>query len=342
MIRIFLIFSLLFSVLIGVNSCGSESTNNVVKATPESIDSLLNLYPDSVELLLFRGNLAFNDYNFSNALMDAAKAFRLDSSNIEARMLYAQIQNNKPTKTVADVAIAQRHFSYIVSKQPKNTKALVALASTYAYQQDFDKAFVYVDRALKIDKKYRDAYVLKGSMFLLMERVDLAKSSYETAVQQDPKFYEAYLRLGSIYQAEDDSICFEYFTTAYKLQPKNAEVIYALAYANQEFNRFKTAKNYYRKMIQNDTTDYYVSRGLFHLAYIQQFNDKNLDSAIYYYSSAIETNDAYVEAYHNRGMCYEDKGDIPNAMLNFSTALKINPSFELSRIAAEKHKALNE
>lgn len=342
MIRIFLTLSVLLSFLIAFNACDHQATSKTIKATPETIDSLLKVHPDSVQLLVFRGNLAFKEYNFMEALVDAAKAFRLDSSNIEARMLYAQVQNNKPTKTVADVAIAQRHFKYIVSKQPKNTTALVALASTYAYQQDFEKAFLYVDRALMADPKYRDAYVLKGSMFLLMEKVDLAKSSYETAVQQDPTFYEAYLRLGSIYQAEGDTICFEYYTTAYKLQPKNPEVIYTLAYANQSFNRFKKAKNLYRVMIQKDTSEYYVSRGLFHLAYIQQFHDKNLDSAIYYYSSAIETNDGYVEAYHNRGVCYEDKGDIPNAMKNFSTALAIDPNFELSRKAAEKHRALDE
>lgn len=321
-----------------VSSCDEKPQEIVVKPTPSNLDSLLSVYPDSIELLMMRGNLAINDYRYTDALADAARAFRLDSNNLEVRMLFAQCQNNKPGRMVADVQSAQRHFKFILKSEPKNTKALVALATTYGYQQDFETAFKYADRALKIDPKNRDAYVFKGSLFLLMEKFDLAKSSYETAIQQDPQFFEGYIRLGAIYQAEGDSICLEYFTTANKLQPKNAEGIYTLAYAKQEFNKIKEAKRLYRLMAQTDTSDYYVSRGLFHIAYIQQFYENQLDSAIYYYTSAIETDGIYVEAYHNRGMCYDSQGNVSAALKNYAKALEINPGFQLSKDAAEKYR----
>lgn len=326
------------SSVIGLTSCDDKPAVEVAKATPSNLDSLLNLYPDSVELLLMRGTIAIEDYRYSEALADAAKAFRLDSNKIEVRMLFAQCQNDKPDRTVADVASAQRHFKYIVKQEPKNTKALVALATTYGYQQDFDTAFKYVNMALRIDPKYRDAYVFKGTMYLLMEDYTSAKNSYETAVQQDPEFFVGYLRLGAIYQAEGDSICLEYFTTANRLEPKNPEGIYALAYAHEQFNHFSKAKSLYREMSHTDSSEYYVSRGLFHIAYIQQFQENKLDSAIYYYSSAIETDGLYIEAYHNRGMCYESKGNIQDALKNYAKALEINPGFELSRKAAEKYR----
>lgn len=329
------------SALLAMTSCDEKPQDTVVvEATPSNIDSLLSLYPDSVELLLMRGNLAMKDYRFEDALPDAARAFRIDSNNLKVRMLFAQCHNDKPDRTVADVQSAQRHFKYIIKKEPKNTKALVSLATTYGYQQDFETAFKYVDRALKIDPKNRDAYVFKGSMFLMMERIDLAKSSYETAIQQDPDFFEGYLRLGAIYQSESNPICLEYFITANKLQPKNPEGIYALAYAKQEFGKFKEAKELYRSMAQQDTSVYYVSRGLFHIAYIQQFQDNQIDSAIYYYSSAIATDGMYVEAYHNRGMCYDTQGNVSAALKNYAKALDLNPDFELSRAAAEKHRGL--
>jgi tetratricopeptide (TPR) repeat protein len=170
-----------------------------------------------------------------------------------------------------------------------------------------------------------------------MERLDLAKSSYETAVQQDPTFYEAYLRLGAIYQAENNPISLEYYTTAYQLQPKNPEVLYSLAYANQSFNKIESAKKLYHKMVERESSTFYVSRGLFQLAYLKQFYENDLDSAIYYYSSAIQTDGLYVEAFHNRGVCYDDKGDFTNALKNYSSALKINPKFELSRTAADEY-----
>lgn len=334
----FLVVVIALSSFTFLSSCDEKVKESVVEATPNNLDSLISVYPDSVELLMMRGRLLIKDYQYSEAFADAARAFRLDSNNLEVRMLFAQCQNDKPDRTVADVQSAQRHFKYIVKQQPENTKALVSLATTFGYQQDFETAFKYVDRALKIDPKNKDAYVFKGSMFLLMERVDLAKSSYETAIQQDPSFFEGYIRLGAIYQAEGDSICLEYFTTANKLQPKNPEGIYTLAYAKQEFKKFKEAKELYRKMAESDESDYYVSRGLFHIAYIQQFYDNQIDSAIYYYSSAIESDGIYVEAFHNRGMCYDTKGNVSAALKNYAKALEINPGFVLSREAAEKHR----
>lgn len=330
-----LIFAFLGTLLFV--SC-EEKKAPIVKATPENIDSLLQVYPDSVELLVMRGNLAFKDYRFADALADGAKAFRLDSNNIDARMLYAQAQNNKIGRTLSDVALAQRHFHVVVSKQPKNTDALVALATTYGYQQDFEKAFKYVDNALRIDPKKRDAYVFKGSLFLIMGEIDLAKSSYETAVQQDPNFYEGYLRLGALYENEQDPICIEYYTTAYQLKPSDPETMYSLGYAYEAFGKIEEAKKYYRKMAQLEKDNYYISRGLFHLANLKQFQENDIDSAIYYYSSAIDTKFNYVEAFHNRAMCYESKGNKQAALYNYQKALEYDPNFVLSKEAIEKYR----
>jgi tetratricopeptide (TPR) repeat protein len=197
---------------------------------------------------------------------------------------------------------------------------------------DFDKSFQYINQALKIDPRYRDAYVMKGSNYLFLNKPDLAKSSYETAVQQDPSFYEAYLMLGSLYQAENNVICIEYYKTAAELQPKNPEVLFSLAYAQQVFEQPEEALSIYRKMIQIDTSYY---QALNQIGVIKQYNYKQIDSAIYYYNSALQTEPRFVEAWHNLGMCYEEKGDITRAMQSYAKALKYNPDFKLSRDRAD-------
>jgi len=314
-------------------SCKEKEVNN--KPLVENLDSLLNIYPDSVELLIKHGHSMIKEFNYEKALADGALAFRLDSTNLEARSLYAEILNNKPDRTVDDISAAQKHYKVIVRKQPKNTKALIGLAATYSQQQDFETSFKYINEALRIDPKYRDAYVLKGSNYRWLGNIELTKSSYETAVQQDPEFYEAYVMLGSLYQAENNKICIQYYTTALQLKPKEMDALYALAYAQNQFNDFKSAKTLYRQMAQ-DTSEYFSSRGLFHQAYIFQYNEKNIDSAIYFYKSALVTNPKYVEAWHNLGECYETKGEKLTALSSYSKALKYNPDFELSRKAADR------
>lgn len=319
-----------------IASCSGKINKNIaVTPTAKNIDSLLNLYPDSIPLLLFRGNEAVKEYRFYDALADGALAFRLDSMNVDVRMLYGQALNNKENRSVEEVLAAQRHFKYILFKQPKNTDALVAIASTYRYLQDTDNAFKYVNEALKIDKAKRDAYALKGSLYFDLENYALAKSSYETAIQQDPKFYEAYFHLAVLYHRENNPICLEYYQTAYELDPTDAEFLYSYAYALQYFKKYDEAKVLYRKM-EHEKDKYYRSRGYFHLGFLKQNLENDVDSAIYFYSEAINSIKGYVEAYHNRGMCYEKKGDIQSAKQEYLEALKYDDQFQLSIDAFNK------
>jgi Tfp pilus assembly protein PilF len=326
------IFLYILAVSTIISSCGGSKSKNT---TITNIDSLIVLYPDSMPILIKHGQKMMKEFDFSKAIADGAKAFHMDSNNIEARMLYADVLNNRPTRTFTDIMEAQRHFKVIIKNEPSNTKALVGLATTYSQQQDFEKAFQYINNALKIDAKYRDAYVLKGTIYLQIGNKELAKSSYETAVQQDPKFYEAYLMLGTIYESENNPICLEYYTTATKIQPNNPDVLYALAYADVKYNKVNQAKRLYRKMIQIDST---YHEALFQLGYIKQYVEMERDSAIYFYKSAIKSNFQFVEAYHNLGLCYEEIGDKTHALESFGKALKFNPNFELSRKEANKLK----
>lgn len=298
----------------------------------QNIDTLYQKFPDSIPIILRHGQFYFDKLNFQMAVPSATKAFRLDSNNMDVRMLYAEVLNNKPDRTLEEVLVAQRHFAFIVKKQPKNTKALIGLASTYTMIQDFDKSFQYINEALKIDKKYRDAYVLKGTNYLQLNNVKLAKSSYETATQQDPKFYQAYLALGDLYAADGDKIALQYYTTAAQLQPNDIGVLYKLAYANQNFGLYDDALKVYRDMFQKDET---FAMSLFQQGYIKHIYLNEVDSAMIYYNQALVIEPKFVEAWHNLGLCYEDKKDIPKALNAYSRALKLDPNFEKSRKAAD-------
>lgn len=316
-------------LLLNNTSCGGKKEKIV---STNNLDSLVKLFPDSIPLLLKHGEKKLKTFDFSAAIDDAAKIVRLDSNNIDGRILYADVLNNRPGRNLSDILNAQYHYKAALKKQAKNTRALIGMAATYSQQQDFDRAFKYINTALKIDPRYRDAYVLKGTLYLQLGNNKLAKSSYETAVQQDPNFFEAYLRLGAIYEYEKNPICIEYYRTASKLKPKEPEVLYSLAYAYQNFNQLNKAKSVYKKMLQIDST---YSEALFQLGYIKQFQEVEIDSAIYFYQNAIKTTPMYVEAWHNLGLCYESQGEFTLALKSFSKALKYNPNFELSRKEAK-------
>ena len=293
-----------------------------------SLDKALELYPDSIPLLQKRANRSLDSMNYSLLLTDAAHAFRLDSSNSESRLLYALGLLNKRDFLVSDFNIAQYNFGEVLKKDPKNLKALIGMANVLSYRGDFENSFKLINKALKINPRYRDAYVLKGSIYLNQRNYKLAKSSYETAVQQDNKFFLGYTMLGVIYQYEKDSLCIEYYTTALQLQPNNAEACYALAYAYEQFNKVEDAKRYYRMMAKLDTT---FCESYFHLGAIQQFEYGNLDSAMHFYAIALDLDPNHIESLHNLGLLYEDKKDRSNALLTYAKVLKINPEYTLTK-----------
>jgi tetratricopeptide (TPR) repeat protein len=333
---------LLFGIVAGLLIACGETSKTPSKTT--DIDKLIKMYPDSVPVLIQHGTKMMERYDYDAALKDGAKAYRLQPNNIEARYLYADALNNRATRTPEDVAQAQTHFKFVIKKQPKNLKALIDLASTYSYQGDFEKSFQYINTALRIDKKYRDAYVLKGSNYMQLagpnrdpnntNRV-LAKSSYQTAIDQDPEFFEAYIFLGSLYQEEKNKLCIEYFVTATQIRPNSIDGLYNLAYAYQDFGMDEQALDIYRQMAKKDPS---FTPSLFQQGWIKQFHQEDIDSAMFFYNKCLQKEPRYVEAWHNLGMCYELKKDPTSAIEAFKKALKYNPEFELSREAAKKYK----
>lgn len=323
-------FSFLFLSLF-IHSCGEA-----VKPEPvtNNLDSLVEIYPDSVELLVLQGNTFLDAYLYEDALRVGARAFRLDTNNIEARFLYANAMNNRAQRSIADIQSAQNHFKKVIAKQPKNKKAYIALASTFSQQGEFERSFQYINQVLRMDPRYRDAYIMKGTNYLTLGKRDLAISSYETAVQQDSKFFEGYLRLAWIYTEDEKyQLAYEYFRTAAELEPKSVDALYGVAYSKQMLRDYPIAIKEYKHLIQTDTA-YYLA--LFNIAYIKQFHQNEADSAIYFYQNALSIEPECVKCWHNLGLVYKDRNDRSNALKCFSKALKYNPDYKLSREEADK------
>lgn len=329
-------FSLVFA---GITSCEEEKEVTETKITASNIDSLIAAHPDSVPLLIWRGEYRLKEYQHNLAMQDAAKAYRMDKSNLKAKVLFADVLINRAERSPQDVSNAQSIFMDVLKKDKKNLRALVGVAATYTFQQDFEKSFDYLNRALRIDRHYKYAYVLKGTNYMAMGRMDDAKSSYETAVQQDPNFYEGYFFLANIYEAEGNPQCVQYYQNALELRPHSQEIRYKLAYAQQMFDKIEDALSNYR-VLAKDTMDFYSNRGYFHQGHIHQFVNADVDSAIHYYNKALQVEPRHVESWHNLGTCYDFIGNKTKALQSFAKAVKYNPEFTLSQEYADSIRLL--
>jgi len=67
--------------------------------------------------------------------------------------------------------------------------------------------------------------------------------------------------------------------------------------------------------------EFYFNRG------VTSYKKGQLDQAISDYTKALEINPKYAEAYYNRGNVYSDKGQYDQAISDFTKALEINPKY---------------
>lgn len=303
----------------------------------ESLDSLVNKYPDSIPILQVYGSRLLDDLQGDKALPILAKAHRLKPKDIRIEQLYASALINRVQRSTNEIETAIKKLQDIIKVEPKNKKAYLDLATAYNAFQDYENTFKYVNEALKIDPKYRDAYVVKGGAYYQMGNMKLAKSSYETAVQQDHKFFLGYLQLGWIYtETEDYKEALEYFRTAVQLDPTSTDALYGVAYSNQMIGESEAALQGYRDLLAADT-NFYLS--YFNQGYIKQYDQNEIDSAVFYYKKSLTLQPEFVKGWHQLGLCYLDKGNKETALIAFKKALEYNPDYELSLKVLKKYYA---
>ncbi|HRO74571.1 MAG TPA: tetratricopeptide repeat protein [Crocinitomicaceae bacterium] len=326
--RIISIFLVTFMVFACTQKTVEES-KSLDKMTTEELDSLVNKEPENVEYLKLFGAKLLQEYRGEEALPVLAKAYRLNPKDIRIKQLYASALINRMDKNASEVETGIAKLKEIIKKEPGNKEAFLDIATAYSYFQDYENTFKYVNEALKIDPKYRDAYTVKGRTYYKMGNMKLAKSSFETAVQQDAKFFVGYLQLGWLYtESEDYKHALEYFTTAVQLENRSTDALYGVAYSNQMLKNSDVALQDYRNLLAVDST-YHLA--YFNQAYIKQYDQMQADSAVYYYKKALALQPEFVKGWHQLGMCYLDIGNKETALIAFKKALEYNPDYDLTK-----------
>ena len=337
------ITSLLFAcggeeqITIKSNVASDSVSNESYDESRIRLNQTLEAAPNNFQALLESATLALEHYDYALAYSDAAKAFRIDSSSNRARMIYALSIINQGNRTVADVSRAQNYLQIVVNNDPKNSKAMVGLANTYALQQDFDQARLWIDKSLKVSPKFFDAHVLQGSIYKVLSAalrgddgsqvisqayMDSAINTYARVSQYYPDRPEIYIELGILFQQSNNQRCVDHFYSAVQLEPENIDYKYALAYAYGLFGQERLAMQVYDEMQELDSL---YSEAYCQMGQIYQKKYGELDSALNMYREVVAIDPSHIDAYVNMGVIYAEKQDYTRALKSYSKALSISP-----------------
>lgn len=275
--------------------------------------------PSNPELYNKRSQLYIQYKQFEEAIGDATRAIRLDSTKADYYITLADVYFAQ-NKTRQTKEILER----VSTKFPENTDALLKLSELYFIVKQYQKAIENINKALKVNENIAKGYYLKGSIYRESGDTSKAISSLETAVEQDNNFTDAYYDLGVIFAARKNPLAFDYFNNALRTKPFYLEASYAKAKLMQDLGRFDEAIEEYKKILEKDNT---FIQANYNTGAIYLDVKKDYNKAIEHFTKCIEQDDQYLAAYFARGYSYAQSGDKKKATEDYKKCLSIDPNY---------------
>jgi tetratricopeptide (TPR) repeat protein len=331
-VRFLLIPSLAFLLF----SCGGNGVSSNDNKDTVRMDSLTWLNqkiksdPTNLPVLFERAKYYLAHTEVDLAQKDLELYMKMDSTNLEVHKNYADIMLSK-----LDLENGKYHYEYVISRDSNNAAAYLGMGKLHALLDNYADAIAYLNQSLRIDPYNTEPYFMKGMIYRSdfyatgrKESWDMGVSSFQTAIEQDPENYSAYIQLGVMYDQVGDSTAVEYYNSALDIYPQSMEAWYNKGMYYQNRGRIEEALESYRTIRSIDSTwaDPYYNQG-----YIYLLINENLDSAVWFFSRAVELDPGYYQAYNNLGLAYEKKKDLANAKYYYTKAVEINPDFKLAK-----------
>lgn len=218
-----------------------------------------------------------------------------------------------------------------------------------------------VSISLDMSPGYATGYFLMGKIYEKLFKINRAVAVYKKSLEFDIDFYESYVQLGNIsfYNSKYEE-AIDLYKRSLEIKQNNPDVFYNMANCYKAVGEYNTAIGLFSRAIKlkSDDPGYYNNMGtayrfmgnpkkaieqfknalrikndyslsLFNLADLLQ-SEKRYKDAVALHLKTIKKEPNHPYAYTSLGICYEELGDIVNAIKYYELALKNVPDSEWS------------
>ncbi len=171
--------------------------------------------------------------------------FLLDNKDVYSNILYVREDR---------VALSQlAHQAVQVDKYRPETCCIIG--NYYSLKQKRQKAVLYFQRALKLDRNFTSAWTLMGHEYVELKQTESAMEAYRRAVNVSPKDYRAWYGLGQTYEFLNMHLyALFYYRKAAVLRPYDARMWCAVGLCLVALHKIPDAiRAYERAVAQEDT-----------------------------------------------------------------------------------------
>ena len=216
-------------------------------------------------------------------------------------------------------------------------KLLIEQGNHLADKKEFEEAFNYYERALRVNNmmeepdvknkdlikdSYKKELINKARIEIEKGENDIAIEDCKRAMDLDAKLVDAYVCIGiAYYNTKKYQMSIDSFKEAVKLDNNHIESLHNIGLAYEHLNDLENAKHAYEKTLEINPKH---MKSYYNLANIYK-QSENLDKAIEYYIKTTELEPDLATAWFFLGSTYFDKKNYNSAIEHLEKAIRLDP-----------------
>lgn len=318
--RAILVFILLGSLF----SCkeNPQSTENIDITGDPALDALtqeIQASPDNVDLYILRSELYYSREAYEQAIRDLAMVMKLDSVNLRAHHLLADVYLDSYQSGLALQTLQRAAALY-----PDSINTKLKLSEFQLILKQYDPALNTLADIMKIRPGDPEALFMLGMVYRDQGKTELAIGAFQSAVERNPDMSEAWVILGDLMDRTQNPLAGQYFDNAIKVDPKNVSAWHAKAYYLQNNDRFEEALDIYKHI---HTLDIRYPEAYLNSAILLLYQDST-DAAMKELNILKEIDPTNAAAWFYLGKAYQFKGQIDSAKAAYEQALRLDENYD--------------
>lgn len=288
----------------------------------DQITEAIRKSPNDPELYLRRSEIFYEKKAYDQAIEDLARVMKLDSNNLRAHHLLADVYLDDYQSALALTTLQRAALLY-----PDSINTKLKLSEFQLILKQYDQAFQTLADIMKINPGNPEALFMLGMVYRDQGKTEEAIAAFQSAVERDPDMSEAWVILGDLMDRTNNPLAIQYFDNAIRVDPDNVAAWHAKAYFLQNNDRIPEALEIYRQI---HTMDPQYPEAYLNSAILLMHLD-SLDAAMKELDILAQVEPTNPATYFYKGKIYQFKEQKDLAKASFEQALKLDPDYEQAK-----------
>jgi len=211
-----------------------------------------------------------------------------------------------------------------IKTEPGNPELYAERSKYYLAEKKFTPAMNDINKAIAMDSTKASYYLTVANIHFASLNIPKSEEAFKKAISLDNKNIEAYLKLSELYlylKKYKESIANA--NEALKIDKHLAKAYFIKGYVMAESGDTSRAISNYQTCVEEEPGYYdaFIQLGII-------FATKNDPLALQYYNAALKLRPNSTEALYDRGLFYQDAGDLEKATADYNSILQIDPNYK--------------